>query len=235
MSAVAGDGLVGAEFGDGIAALGAGLAALVVDGEEVAELVVDLVAHALAHLSDGIEHDGAGTLVDAAEFVVGEGAALLEGIDAGVEQDLVGVGVADAGDDAATGEHALDLAAETLEVGLEVVEAEIVEHVGSLLRQAGDGFDQVVGHVVELAHLAVVDVAQVVAVGEGEPDAGPFEYPLLRRYVLDAAGELGVDDQGAVAGQGEEQELAAPADGQECAADGVLREGVCQGTDGRWA
>ena len=201
------------------------------NGEKVAELVVDLIAHALAHLLDGIENDGAGTLIDAVQFVVGDGAALLEWIDAGAEQYLVSVGVADAGDDAAAGEHALDLTTEALKVGLEVVEAEIVEHVGSLLGKAGDGFDQVVGHVVELAHLPIVDVAQVVAAREGESDAGPFEYPLLRGDVLDTAGELGVDDEGAVAGQGEEQELAAPTDGQEFTADSVFGEGVRQGTD----
>ena len=90
---------------DCVAALGAGLAALVVHGQEIAEFVVNLVAHALAHLLHGIQHDLAGALVDATEFVIGEGASLFEGINGGAKQDLVGVGVADAdaGNDAPSG------------------------------------------------------------------------------------------------------------------------------------
>ena len=105
------------------------------------------------------------------------------------------------------------------------------EHVGALLREAGDGFDQIVGRVVELAHLAVVDVAQVVAIGEGQPDAGALVNALLAGHELNAAGELGVDDEGMIAGQGNEQEFTAPADGEELAADGVVGERIGQGAD----
>jgi len=46
VAAVAGDALVGVQLGDVAPALGAGLTALVVDLQEVADLLVDVATHA---------------------------------------------------------------------------------------------------------------------------------------------------------------------------------------------
>lgn len=47
MTAIAGDALVGVQLGDIAAALGAWLAALVMHHQEVADLFVDVLAHAV--------------------------------------------------------------------------------------------------------------------------------------------------------------------------------------------
>ncbi len=135
LAAVAGYALVGFELGDGAAAAGAGLAAPVVYGQKIPHLVVDLLAHVLAHGVHGVQDHLTAGVVDAAQLIVGQRLALLERIHAGVEQNLIGVSVADAGHDTPASQHALDLAAKPLQVRLEVIKAGAVQHVRTLLGQ----------------------------------------------------------------------------------------------------
>ena len=128
-------------------------------------------------------------------------------VQARLPEDLVRVGVADAGDERLVGERVLELSAalaqplgELILVDRECVRAELGE-----LRDAPE-----IGalHEVEAAHAALVRVAQLVAVLEGERDRGRRAARLGRLGPVEAAGEHRVDDQHAAVVRGEEQELA---------------------------
>jgi hypothetical protein len=88
----------------------AGCGALAVDLQVIPPLfVVEFIAEALAHDGDAAAEDLVDGGVEAADVVVGERRALAEGVDAGLEQDLVGVGIPDAGDELVVGEDVLDM------------------------------------------------------------------------------------------------------------------------------
>lgn len=223
---------VAGDVGELGAAGGARLVGAAVDFKVVADLAVDGAAHALAEEGDGLGGDAVDGVVEGGELGGREGRALLEGVDAGGEKDLVGVGVADAGDGAAARQHALDLAAEGLEPVGERLQGEgLVEHVGALLAEAGGLRELLRQQVVDHAHLVVIGVAEMGAVGERERQVRPRRDALRRVAVLERAAEHRVDDEGApggvgAAGEFDAEELATPPEGVEGAARDVLAEAL---------
>ena len=135
LAAVAGYALVGFQLGDGGAAAGAGLAAPVVYGQKIPHRVVNLPANVLAHGVHGVQHHLTAGVVDAAQLIVGQRVALLERIHAGVEQNLIGVSVADAGHDTPRVSTPLISPLIPFQVRLEVSKGRAVQHVRPRLGQ----------------------------------------------------------------------------------------------------
>ena len=78
MSAVTGDALVGVQLSDVAAAFGAGLAALVMHLQKVADLLMDVAAHARSQYLGGLFQHLAALGVERLEFVGLQGPAFLE-------------------------------------------------------------------------------------------------------------------------------------------------------------
>ena len=150
----------------------------------------------------GFVQDGVHAVVEGLDFIVAEGCAAAEGVDAGVEEDFVGVGVAYAGEEGVGDEDALDLAGVAAEALAEEVQGEFgVQGVGAHAVEVGDDGLFTRAYAVDLAHDSHVVVAEVHAVIELQGEAGLGVDLGVGGDVLEAAGEHGVDGEG-VAGPG---------------------------------
>ena len=107
-------------------------------------------------------------------------------------QDFIGIGIANTGHELAARQHTLDLAAERLQARTELFQRDI-ERLRAHARIIGHRLE-VVGEI-ELAHLFLVDVAQLPAISESEFDVRARHALIGRSRQLQAPGELGVEHQ----------------------------------------
>src|SRR3990172_7211382 len=154
-----GDALVGGDFRDGRAAARAGLPAAQVDGEEVARLAMDVVAHLLANFVDRVGQGLAHGLMEADDLVGRQRRPLAIGIQPRLPQDLIGVGIADAGDERRPRQDALDLPAKRAQPSLKILQPD-VERIRPHFVESRDAAR--VARQGELTHLLRVDVAQLL-------------------------------------------------------------------------
>src|SRR3990172_4164808 len=145
-----GDALVGGDFRDGRAAARAGLSAPPVDGEEAARLAGDVAAPLLANFVDRVSQRLAHRLMEADDLVGRQRRPLAVGIQPGLPQDLIGVGVADAGDERRPRQDALDFPAEGAQPPLKILQPD-VERIRPHLVEGRDTAG--VARQVELTHL----------------------------------------------------------------------------------
>ena len=86
--------LIGLHLADPAATVGAVLTTLAVNLQEIPNLQVDPPVHPLADNPRGLSENRVNAVVQVLDFLVTEGGSAPEWIDAGVEEDFVGVGVA---------------------------------------------------------------------------------------------------------------------------------------------
>ena len=109
-AAIRGDEPTGADLGDPGAAARARLAALVVDGQEIADLALEGRGHPFAQDGDRIGQGGPRRRVQRVDFLGRQRRALAERQELRGVEDLVAVGIADAGDEGLVAEQVLELA-----------------------------------------------------------------------------------------------------------------------------
>ena len=109
-TAVRGDEATGLDLGDAGAAAGTRLAALVVDGEEVADLLLERGRDPCPEHLDRVCQGRSRRFVQGVDLLVGQRRTLAERQEAGRMEDLVGIGVTDAGDKLLVAEQVLQLA-----------------------------------------------------------------------------------------------------------------------------
>ena len=146
------------------------------DVEEVAWLGVDLLADFSGCDLGGPVEGVADGLVERDAALLVEGGDFRERVDAGVEEDLVGVGITNARDEFGVDEGVLDLSSVAFDAFEEGCLGERrVEGVGSLFVEDGNAVEIVGVDEVDLAQVPLVDVADselVVGGVELQAEAG---------------------------------------------------------------
>jgi len=180
---------------DGRAAAAAGLAGALIDAvldlEEAAIAVgVDVVGDRGAAETDGVPENGAESPAKAFELGSGEAAGAPAGPDSSVEEALVGIDVAHAGEEGLVEESGLDGELAAIKKSSKRSAAD-GERVGAGREKAGSH-----GEVAQLeaAEAAWVDEAQLAAAGEGEAGVGVRGDGRIGGGDEKAAGHAQVDD-----------------------------------------
>src|SRR3990170_8818242 len=208
VAAEVGETLAGGYLRYAVAALGAGLAALAVDLEPLPWLEVDLVAHEAAHDADGLDQHRAHRLVEVLDLLWLERGAGAIGIDAGREEDLVGVGVAYAGEEGLVREDVFDLAGMATQPLAELVEVDL-QRFGAHAIPARDAAQLLGSDDVRHAHVEVVVVAQVAPVSKAQEPAGARAESVGHRDELEAPADHRIDGDEVAVGEVQQEELAA--------------------------
>ena len=189
---------------DGRTAGAAGLAGPLVDAHPVLEaawyavdIVVGLIPGGGAAAVNALGEHLPNGVPEALPHGAGEAGGAAAGAEAGAEADLVGIDLADAGDDVLVHEHMLELGGPAGKSVREVVAGEVVgEGLGAVAREVGHLVYVVAGAGDECAEGALIEEAEVLSTAQFEERGGGSVERCAGREDADEAAHTEAEDQG---------------------------------------